>query len=250
MIPLTHPRYESLRIREMLAAGFTAGAVAVEGLLAHGRGEAFDYMLGERTIGAAGKASKAAAAALLLSERPVISVNGNLAALCAADTARLADVADCKLEVNLFYDDVRRRRVIAGMLQRSGASEVLGVAEDLAELPGIESPRRLVSPTGILAADTVLVPLEDGDRAGALVAADKGVITIDLNPASRTARTAHVTIVDNVVRAVPRLVEDCLRMALYDEDALRQVMRSFNNADNLAECARHMARNFGGGRPA
>ena len=92
----------------MLAAGFTAGAVAVEGLLAHGRGEAFDYMLGERTIEAAGKASKAAAAALLLSERPVISVNGNLAALCAADTARLAEVADCKLEVNLFYDDIRR----------------------------------------------------------------------------------------------------------------------------------------------
>lgn len=249
MIPLSHPRYESLRIREMLAAGFTSGAVAIEGLIAHGRGEAFDYMLGEQTVGAAGKASRAAAAALLLSERPVISVNGNLAALCATDTVRLAKVSGCKLEVNLFYDDIRRRRVIDGLLHRGGAEEVLGISEGLTQLPGIESPRRLVSPEGISMADTVLVPLEDGDRTEALVAADKGVIAIDLNPVSRTAKAAHITIVDNVVRAIPRLLEDCLRMAAYDTEALRQIMRSFDNGNNLAECARHMARNFGGGCP-
>ena len=33
----------------------------------------------------------------------------------------------------------------------------------------------------------------------------KTVVAIDLNPLSRTARTASVTIVDNVVRAIPNI---------------------------------------------
>ena len=36
---------------------------------------------------------------------------------------------------------------------------------------------------------------------------NKTVITIDLNPLSRTSRAANITIVDNVVRAMPSLVE-------------------------------------------
>ena len=250
MIPPTHPRYESLRIREMLAGGFEAGAVAAEGLMAHGRGEAFDYMLGEESTITAQRAAHAAAAALLLSKKPVISVNGNLAALCAADAVRLAEAAGCGLEVNLFYDDMRRRRVIAGMLRRCGAAEVLGTEDDRATLPGTDSPRRLVSARGILAADTVLVPMEDGDRAGALAAAGKRVIAIDLNPASRTARAAHITIVDNIVRSMPRLAQYCSQMTQYDEGSLRAVLEAFDNDSNLAESSRIMARNFGGGRRA
>jgi len=41
------PRAKSLLIREKLITGFDHGLVAKEGLLAHGRGEAFDYLLGE-----------------------------------------------------------------------------------------------------------------------------------------------------------------------------------------------------------
>lgn len=51
------------------------------------------------------------------------------------------------------------------------------------------------------------MPLEDGDRTEALVRMGKRVVTIDLNPLSRTAVAAHVTIVDNLVRAMPALVE-------------------------------------------
>lgn len=126
MIPHTHPRYESLRIREMLVSGFEAGAVAAEGLMAHGRGEAFDYMLGEESTIQSKRAARAAAATLLLSANPVISVNGNLAALCCMDAVRLAEAAGARLEINLFYDGAERRRVIAGMLRRCGASDVLG----------------------------------------------------------------------------------------------------------------------------
>ena len=60
---------------------------------------------------------------------------------------------------------------------------------------------------GIFDADVVLIPLEDGDRCEALVAMGKKVIAIDLNPLSRTARKATVSIVDNILRAVPNLTE-------------------------------------------
>ena len=53
----------------------------------------------------------------------------------------------------------------------------------------------------------VLVPLEDGDRCEALVAAGKQVLVIDLNPLSRTSMTATVTIVDEVSRASSKLLD-------------------------------------------
>ena len=48
-IPKSHPRYLSLQTREKLVDGFDNNLVAKEGLLAHGRGEAFDYLIGEKT---------------------------------------------------------------------------------------------------------------------------------------------------------------------------------------------------------
>ncbi len=48
IIPKSHPRAKSLLIREKLVSGFDNGLVAKEGLLAQGRGEAFDYLLGEK----------------------------------------------------------------------------------------------------------------------------------------------------------------------------------------------------------
>ena len=50
--------------------------------------------------------------------------------------------------------------------------------------------------------------MEDGDRCEALIALGKEVLVIDLNPLSRTARKATVTIVDEVSRASKLLVEE------------------------------------------
>jgi 4-phosphopantoate--beta-alanine ligase len=52
----------------------------------------------------------------------------------------------------------------------------------------------------------VLVPLEDGDRCEALVAMGKQVFVIDLNPLSRTAKTATICIVDDVQRTASALL--------------------------------------------
>ena len=71
-----------------------------------------------------------------------------------------------------------------------------------------DSARRIVDKNGIFSADLVLVPLEDGDRTIALKKAKKKIITFDLNPLSRTAQTADVTIVDNITRAMKLLVSE------------------------------------------
>ena len=80
IIPKSHPRLNSLLIREKLVKGFDNNLVAKEGLLAHGRGEAFDYLIGEKTSKSAKEAIKAAAFMLKNAENSVISVNGNFAA--------------------------------------------------------------------------------------------------------------------------------------------------------------------------
>ena len=74
-----------------------------------------------------------------------------------------------------------------------------------ARIPGLDHDRGLCDKDGIFSADVVLVPLEDGDRCQALKNMGKTVIAIDLNPLSRTAKTADVTIVDNVIRAIPNI---------------------------------------------
>ena len=66
------------------------------------------------------------------------------------------------------------------------------------QLSYIDSNRKFVHPDGIFKADVVFVPLEDGDRCEALRKMGKDVVTVDLNPMSRTAQQASITIVDNV----------------------------------------------------
>jgi 4-phosphopantoate--beta-alanine ligase len=234
-IPLEHPRAESLLIRERLIEHFREGVVATAGLIAHGRGEAFDYLIGEKTTKTALKAIKAAASALLTAERAVVSVNGNTAALVAEEIVELASVTNARIEVNLFYRSFERELVIEKLLEKAGAHEVLGVDEDAsATIPELGSERRRVDPRGLLLADVVLVPLEDGDRTEALVKMGKTVIAIDLNPLSRTAQKATIAIVDNVVRAIPKLVETARKLK-QDVKKCREILHNFDNEKNLAE---------------
>lgn len=201
----SHPRRESLMIREKLVEGVRLGITSQHGLIAHGRGEAYDYLLGERTREFADTAVKAAVATMLLAEHPVISVNGNAAALVPRDLVQLAEVTGAKLEINLFHVSDARVTAIEQHLATFGGANILKPTKDTV-ITTLNSGRRYVNPDGIARADVVFVPLEDGDRCAALRAAGKTVITVDLNPLSRTSRDASITIVDNVVRAVPRMI--------------------------------------------
>lgn len=238
-IPSDHPRAKSLYIREMLVNGFRRGLVVPEGLIAHGRGEAYDYLIGERTTKTAQRAIKAAAAMMLLSSRPIISVNGNTAALCPNTVVELAEVAGASIEVNIFYRTEEREKVIKAELELHGAKKVFGVGSKAsATIPELQSERRRVDPDGIYAADTVLVPLEDGDRTEALIKMNKTVIAIDLNPLSRTSRAANITIVDNVVRAMPALVEAARK--LRGTMSLKKITDNFDNMKNVQESLKIM----------
>jgi len=242
VIPPTHPRYRSLLEREKVVEGVREGYVVLQGLIAHGRGECFDYLIGEATQPFAERAIEAAAAALLTARRPVISINGNVAALTPGDAVALAKAVPALLEVNLFYRTREREEKIAEILRKHGAGEVLGVGEDAAcTIPELFSERRRVSCRGIYVADVVLVPLEDGDRTEALRKMGKTVVAIDLNPLSRTAQAATITIVDNVTRAMPKLVEAVNKMKSWDRRRLLEILHTYNNAEVLAEAIRHIA---------
>ncbi|OLD14809.1 MAG: hypothetical protein AUI50_05150 [Crenarchaeota archaeon 13_1_40CM_2_52_14] len=236
-----HPRFRSLGTRERLVRGFQNGIVAPQGLIAHGRGEAFDYMLGETTPKSSRLATKAAVALLLRARNPVISINGNTAALVPRDIVRLARSVPAGLEVNLFHRSLARERRIASLLKRNGAELVHGVDERArVRIRGVASPRRDVDAQGIGDADVVLIPLEDGDRAEALTNAGKAVIAIDLNPMSRTSRAAAVTIVDNIIRAIPELLQITLTMKPLSMSRLGAIASKFDNETNLARAMKDM----------
>jgi 4-phosphopantoate--beta-alanine ligase len=230
-IPRSHPRYGSLVTRERLVQAWKAGIIVPEGLIAHGRGEAFDYLLGEETSAPALVAEKAAAAFLLRAEAPVISVNGNVAALAAKEVVRLARAIPAKIEVNLFHRTQARVNRIAGVLRKAGAKEVLGLRPD-ARIPGLDSKRALAQRAGIFGADVVLVPLEDGDRTEALVRMGKVVIGVDLNPLSRTSRMATVPIVDELTRAIPNVAKFVRELHGNPKEGAR-IARTYDKAGNL-----------------
>ena len=121
-------------------------------------------------------------------------------------------------------------------MKKSGAKEILGMDKKYStKLKGIDSARRIVDKNGIFSADVVLVPLEDGDRTIALKKAKKRIITFDLNPLSRTAQTADVTIVDNVTRAMKLLVSESRK-------SRKQI--TFDNKKNLKSTILEIRKNL------
>jgi 4-phosphopantoate---beta-alanine ligase len=234
-IPRSHPRHESLLARERIAQGVKDGITSTQGLIAQGRGEAFDYLIGERTTPAAYAATKAAAAMLLLAKQPALSVNGNVAALLPKGMVELSNALKAPLEVNLFHRTEERVGKIAGLLRSLGAERVLGEDPD-GTIPGLDHSRAKATSGGIYDADVVLIPLEDGDRCEALVRMGKKVIAIDLNPLSRTSRKATVTIVDNIVRAVPNLISIAKDLSALNPRDLQILFRGYDNRVVLRQC--------------
>ena len=239
-----HPRYNSLRERDALVRGVRAGITSTHGLIAHGRGEAFDYLLGERTTKTAARAAEAAAASLLLAKYPVISVNGNVAALCPKEIVELARASRARIEVNLFHRTRAREKKIAQLFARLG-EKIEGVKADKL-LPRVHSARARVSSSGIWRADVVLVPLEDGDRTAALKKLRKRVIAIDLNPLSRTARSADITVVDNITRAIPLITKKIKKLKNKSRGSLARTLKLFSNARNLRESEKLIRKGFSG----
>jgi 4-phosphopantoate--beta-alanine ligase len=238
MVPESHPRYLSLLTRDRIVAGVERGVTSIHGLIAHGRGEALDYLLGEKTHDFAHDAIAEAARVLRSAERPVLSINGNVCALAAAEMVQLAEACGAKLEVNIFHTSEEREKAIRDMLMEAGAKEVLMPSRTHA-LEHIEHNRRWVHPDGIWRSDVVFVPLEDGDRCQALIKNGKKVITVDLNPLSRTAKAATVTIVDNLIRCVPLVTA-----ALRTPNAKDAAGQTYNNEEILTRATKALRSHY------
>ena len=205
MIPKTHPRYESLLLRDKVKNAFKEGYLADSGMIAHGRGETFDYLI---------------------------------TALAIDEIIELAKATDSKIEINLFYRTEERVEIISRMFKERGWDNILGGNDEKLEyIDNLNSPRATASKEGSYTADVMLVPLEDGDRAEVLVQNGKKIIAIDLNPLSRTAKMSTITIVDNVVRCVPLMTEIALEFKKEgkdkDKEFLESIVADFSNEENL-----------------
>ena len=256
-IPDSHPRKASLLARAKLTEAAAEGLLAESALIAHGRGEAFDYLLGEKTSESASLAIRETAARLQNAERPVISLNGNTTVLAGEQAIRAAAIIGCPVEVNIYYRTPERMEGLISTLENLrlkvanqdpplgrdasqwpeivNSVDILGGDAD-GRIEGLKGPRAICSSRGIESADAVLVPLEDGDRCEALVALGKQVLVIDLNPLSRTARMANVTIVDEVSRAMTELCSALVEkpeISQWDNDqALRDALGIMAQASN------------------
>ncbi|MBQ6099943.1 MAG: phosphopantothenate/pantothenate synthetase [Methanobrevibacter sp.] len=236
MIPKSHPRYESLLLRDKIVKASEKGYLADSAMIAHGRGEAFDYLIGEKTTYPAKRAMYVAVAALLLSNNPVISVNGNATALAIDEIIDFANAINAKIEINLFYRTDERVQIITKLFKDHGYKDILGSLDDEIEyLNDIKNNRASASKTGIYSADTILIPLEDGDRAEILKKSGKKIITIDLNPLSRTSKMSDISIMDNIVRAVPFMTKIAEDLKTQDKKVLVEMVNEFDNEENLKE---------------
>jgi len=184
---------------------------------------------------------------LRAAQYPVLSVNGNVAALAAGEVAALQHALPrLRVEVNLFHRTPGRAEAIARSLRRAGVVGVLGV-HPTAELDGLPSDRARIDAHGIARADLCIVPLEDGDRALALRRAGKRVIAIDLNPLSRTAQVADLPIVDEIGRALPALTRAVARQHRGDFDGSGRFPR-FDATAALDDALRAIERRLGRAR--
>lgn len=226
-----HPRYRSLITRERLSTAVEEGVVTPTGMISHGRGEAFDYLLGEKSTVEAEQAERVAAAYLLRARNPILCVNGNVAALVGQEIVTLAEIIPAQIEVNLFHRSPERMEKVISHMEKCGAKQVLGRHPD-AQIVGISSTRSQCSKEGIFDSDVILVPIEDGDRAQALVNMGKTVIAIDLNPLSRTSRSATVSIVDEALRAIANITQ-YVKIMKGNEKLISNTIKHFSNEDNL-----------------
>lgn len=217
-------------VREHLAEMVENGLVNPTGLISHGRGEAFDYLMGEKTLEPSLKAEKVAAAFLLRAKRPIVCVNGNAAALNAKGLIALANEIPSKIEVNIFHRTEERMELLIAYMESQGGKNILGRKPD-ARIPGLTSDRALCTKEGIFDCDVIVVPIEDGDRAENLVKMGKTVISIDLNPLSRTSKTATVSISDEMSRALENIIHFIKEMKGKD-DVIETTISSYQNDIN------------------
>ena len=239
---ISHPRYNSLLSRHKLELAAANGMLADSARIAHGRGEAFDYLLGEKTSPNAMLATENALAHLMAAKQPIITINGNTAALAGKELMEIAQALSCPVELNIFYRTEERIAALMAHLEAIKveygiSTTILGQNPD-SKIPNLEGPRARCCKDGIISSDVIMVPLEDGDRCEALVKMGKTVIVVDLNPMSRSARMASITIVDEISRVANNMIH------LINQENPPEINIDFVNNKNLQDSVNIIAARY------
>ena len=176
---------------------------------------------------------------MLLAQNPVISVNGNAAALAATGAVPASRSAvNAGVEINLFHRTEERVSRIAALLRSKGCDRLYGEHPDRL-IPGLSHPRAKATSAGIYSADVVFVPLEDGDRCEALVRMGKKVIVVDLNPLSRSAKDSDRDHRGQSRAGVPNMVALAEEMkGMSRRWTSREIVEEFHNDKCPGRCAR------------
>ena len=71
---------------------------------------------------------------------------------------------------------------------------------------------------------------------------NKTVITVDLNPLSRTSVMSDITIVDNLVRVLPEMIKQSRNMSNLSKSDLQKIIKKFNNKKQLNLILKYMSK--------
>ena len=154
----------------------------------------------------------------------------------------IAQALSCPVELNIFYRTEERIAALMAhlegiKLEHGISTPILGQNPD-SKIPNLEGPRARCCKDGIISSDVIMVPLEDGDRCEALVKMGKTVIVVDLNPMSRSARMASITIVDEISRVANNM------MHLINQENPPEINIDFVNNKNLQDSVNIIAARY------
>jgi len=238
MIPKDHPRYKSLVTREHLAECARTGIVSLEGLTSHGRGEAFDYLLGEKTSESALLAGKDCGGPAPHRKTPGALRERQHRGACGTRNRASPEGKRGARRGQPLPPDTR-----TGTADRDGSSAmpVRTVFSGRSRSASSRSPTTgpFCRREGCLLPMSCLSRSKTATAARCSVGMGKKVIAIDLNPLSRTAKTATLTVVDEVTRALPEIAQACTALS---DGKCRSLVAVMDNRVFLQEAKEEMAR--------
>ena len=71
---------------------------------------------------------------------------------------------------------------------------------------------------------------------------NKTVITVDLNPLSRTSIMSDISIIDNLIRVLPEMIKQSKNMSNFSSTDLHKVVTKFNNQKQLQSILKFMSK--------
>ena len=70
------------------------------------------------------------------------------------------------------------------------------------------------------------------------------MIVVDLNPFTRSSKKATITIVDNIIRAIPLLIKQIRQLKKSNKNKLKKILKNHKNKKNLKKAIKEINNNL------